>query len=329
MPEWRNGRRARLKIVSRKGWRFESSLRHQVKEKVLIIVGPTASGKSDLAVKLAKKLKAEVISADSRQVYKGLNVGTGKITKKEMQGVPHHLLDVADPKKQFSVAQYKKLAEEKIEDILKRKKFPIIVGGTGFYIDAITGAVSLPDVPPNKKLRATLEKKSLETLFALLQKKDPMRAKSIDKRNKVRLIRALEIITALGKVPIQAISSPLTAYSYMWIGLKPDQKILEKKILERLIKRLPGMIREAKKLHAGGLSYKRMEELGLEYRYLARLLQKKISKEEFIAQLFLEIKKYAKRQMVWFKRNKEIEWFATDEFKDLEKYARMSLEMGD
>ncbi|MDB5254301.1 MAG: miaA, partial [Parcubacteria group bacterium] len=174
--------------MSRKGWRFESSLRHNVK-KVLIIIGPTASGKTSLGIQLAKKLNGEVISADSRQIYKGLDIATGKVTKKEMRGIPHHLLDVADSKKVFSVSDYKILATDALEEILQKEKLPVIVGGTGFYIDALTGTASLPKVPPNPILRARLEKKPAETLFKMLQKKDPRRAKMLDPRNKVRVIR--------------------------------------------------------------------------------------------------------------------------------------------
>jgi tRNA dimethylallyltransferase len=280
-----------------------------MKPKVLVIVGTTASGKSDLAVQLAKKLNGEVVSADSRQVYKGLNAGTGKITKREMQGIPHHLLDVADPKKVFSVSDYKKLADKKIEEIIKHGKLPIIVGGTGFYIDAITGKASLPEVPPNPKLRKKLEARTAEALFKLLQKRDPVRAKSIDKHNKVRLVRALEIIEALGKVP--KLKAKKVPFDIVWIGLTPDREELDEKILTRIKARLPNMIREAKSLHKKGLSFKRMEELGLEYRYLARLLQKKITKREFEGELYSEIRKYSKRQMTWFKANKDIKWFTS------------------
>lgn len=299
----------------------------EIKSKVIVIVGPTASGKSDLAVKLAKKFNGEIISADSRQIYKGLDVGTGKITKNEMRGIPHHLLDVADPKKQFSVAQYKKLAEEKIREI----KFPIVVGGSGFYIDALTGTANFPDVPPNKKLRKKLEKKAAETLFKLLQKKDPQRASAIDPRNKVRLIRALEVIDVLGRVPKLFSYSHELAYRYIFIGLKPDN--LDKRIRQRLLKRLEPMIREGKKLHARGLTYKRMHELGLEYRYISMYLQGKISKKEMVEKLYIEIRQYSKRQMTWFKRNKKIRWFTLsavegfkpNEYKRIEKYVRMAL----
>ena len=142
------------------------------KPKILVIVGPTAVGKSDMAVFLAKKIKGEVISADSRQVYKGLDIGTGKITKKEMQKIPHHLLDVEDPKKTFNADKFLKLAKEKIKGILKREKVPIICGGTGFYINLLTENIKLPSVKPNKKLREKLQKESLEKLVSILEKID-------------------------------------------------------------------------------------------------------------------------------------------------------------
>lgn len=286
-------------------------------KKVLVIVGPTASGKTDLSIRLAKKFKGEIISADSRQVYRGLNIGTGKITRKEMFGIPHHLLDVADPKKSFSVSQYKTLSEEALEKISAKDKLPILVGGTGFYIDTLTGKVSLPDVPANPKLRAKLDKLSLEKLFSLLKKKDPRRAKNVDPHNKVRLIRALEIIEALGKVP-ETKTIPNKNYQFIYIGLKPNN--LEEKIRQRLIKRLPGMIKEARKLKTEGLSYKRMNELGLEYRFLALYLQNKLTKEEMVEKLEIAIRQYARRQMGWFKRNKKIRWFRPEEYREIEKY---------
>ncbi len=290
-------------------------------KKVLVILGPTASGKSDLAVRLAKKFKGEVISADSRQVYKGLDIGTGKITRKEMGGIPHHLLDVADPRKPFSVSQYKKLAEEERYFIESRHRLPIVVGGTGFYIDTFSGAVSLPDVPPNKNLREKLAKKTNNALFKLLEKKDPKRAKSIDSNNKVRLIRALEIIEALGKVPKL---KPANTNNFVFIGLKPEK--LDERIKNRLVKRLPDIITESKKLlKEKKLTYKRMHELGLEYRYAGLYLQDKITKDELVEKLYLAIRKYAKRQMTWFKRNKKIKWFKPEEYKEIEKYVKSVL----
>lgn len=277
-----------------------------MKPKIIVIVGPTASGKSDLAVKIAKEKNGEVISADSRQVYKGLDIGSGKITKREMRGVPHFLLDVANPKKVFTVADFKKLGQKAIDDILSRGKTPIIVGGTGFYIDALVYDMDIPEVPPNKILREKLEKKSLEQLFTQLQKLDPERADEIDSKNKVRLVRAIEIVKALGKVPK---TKKKKQFDVEWIGIDWPDEILKERIHTRLLKRIcGGMIKEAENLHAQGLSYKRMESLGLEYRYMARFLKGEISREEMIAELEIKIRQYAKRQRTWFKRNKDIKW---------------------
>ncbi|MCX6747919.1 MAG: tRNA (adenosine(37)-N6)-dimethylallyltransferase MiaA, partial [Candidatus Nomurabacteria bacterium] len=179
-----------------------------MKPKVIVILGATSTGKSDLAVLLATtifKKKAEIISADSRQVYKGLDLGTGKITKKEMRGIPHHLLDVVNPKKTFTVTEFKKLADKKIKQILVRGNVPILCGGTGFYIDTVVNNVVFPEVPPNEELRKKLEQKNKEELFEILEKLDQQRAKDIKDKNelnnKVRLIRAIEIATSLGNVP--------------------------------------------------------------------------------------------------------------------------------
>lgn len=271
------------------------------KQKVLIIVGPTASGKSSLAVRLAKKFGGEIISADSRQVYKGLDIGTGKITKKEMWGVPHHLLDVASPKKQFSAAEYKFLAQKKLDEI----NFPIIVGGTGFYIDALAGKISLPDVQPNQALRRKLNNLSPEKLFEILKKKDARRTKTIDPHNKVRLIRALEIIEALGKVP--NVKHRVFNKKFVYVGLKPED--LEKRIKTRVEKMFKdGLLDEVRKLKRTGVSNKRLKELGFEYWNPT---------EESVIR---ETRKYAKRQMTWFRRNKKIKWFKPEEYRKIEEY---------
>lgn len=280
------------------------------KSKVIVILGQTATGKSDLAVKIAKKINGEIISADSRQVYKGLDIGTGKITKKEMKGVPHYMLDIANPKKKFSVAEYQEKCIYAIADILKRNKTPIICGGTGFYIDAITKGIVFPEVPPNKKLRKILEKKNIKQLLVILKKLDPARANTIDQNNKVRLIRAIEIAKALGKVP--KITETKLPYKFIKIGLYLPEDLLKKKINTRLLKRITaGMLNEGKKLHRLGLSWKRMNELGLEYRFISLYLQNKITKQEMVVRLNQEIYQYAKRQMTWFKRDPEIRWFDT------------------
>ncbi len=290
------------------------------KIRLLVIVGPTATGKSDFAVKLAKKHNGEIISADSRQVYVGLDLGTGKITKKEMRGIPHHLLNVADPKKQFNVEKYKTFAQKAIQDISSRGKLPILVGGSGFYIDAVVNNISYPDVPHDKKLRKDLSKKTVDELFILLKKLDKkfaLKLNNSEKNNKQRLIRSIEIATALGKVPKISKKAPL--YKTTFIGLSLPDEILKKRIHNRLLKRIKlGMIEEAKNLNKNGLSWKRMEALGLEYRYLARHLRGLISKEEMIGQLEMEIWHYAKRQIVWFKRNKKIMWISPSEALDID-----------
>jgi tRNA dimethylallyltransferase len=283
----------------------------QRKPKILAIVGPTASGKSDLAVLLAKKFNGEVISADSRQVYRGMNIGTGKVTKREMAGVPHHLLDVASPKRVYTAAHFKDDAEAALRAIAQRGKLPIICGGTGFYISALVDDLMLPEVPPNLRLRAQLEKKTTAELFTLLKKSDPARAKTIDAQNPRRLVRAIEIAQALGKVPALKRKSP---YNPLVIGILVPQDKLRERIHLRLKKRMrTGMIAEAKRLHEGGLSWRRMEGLGLEYKYLALYLQKKLTKTAMLAELEKEIVHYAKRQMTWFNKDKRVNWIHRDE----------------
>lgn len=280
--------------------------------RIIVVLGPTASGKSDLAVQIAKKSNGEVISADSRQVYRGMDLGTGKITKAEMRGVPHHLLDIVSPKTDFSAEKYKAKAIRAIRDIWRRKKTPILCGGTGFYIDAVISGTEFPKVSPNKVLREKLSKQSAEELFRELRKLDPKRARDIDRKNKARLIRAIEITKALGKVPSLR-TNPIDA-EVVYIGIKKPREELKRRIAVRLEKRIhQGMLKEMEHLHASGVSWKRMESFGLEYRWGARYLQKKISKEEFQENLLRDINRYAKRQMTWFKRNRSIHWVENKE----------------
>ena len=270
------------------------------KQKIIVILGQTATGKSNLAVKIAKKIDGEVISADSRQVYKNLNIGTGKITKKEMKGVPHHLLDVVDPKKKFTVAEYQKLAISAIAEIVSRDRIPIICGGTGFYIDAITKGIVFPEVLPNPKLRKTLHSKSAIALFEYLKKLDPRRAEDIknknEQNNKIRLVRAIEIAKALGKVPNYKVQP--CQYKFIKIGLYLPPDKLKKKIEKRVKKMFQdGLLKEIKSLKKSGVSEKRLKEFGFEY---DSPTYEKVVKETI---------KYTKRQKTWFKRDKEIRWF--------------------
>ncbi len=276
-------------------------------KKLIVIVGPTASGKSSLAIKLAQKLQGEVISADSRQVYKGMNLGTGKVTKKEMAGIPHHLLDIASPKTIFSADKYQRLSRLALKKIWTKNKTPIICGGTGFYIQVLVDGLVLPEVPPNKILRNKLTKLDAEELFKILKTKDPERANNIDKQNPARLIRSIEIADALGKVP-QLKTNPLDAQT-IYIGINPGKEKLKSNIHKRLLARIKlGMLAEIKKLHKSGVSFQKLESFGLEYRYGALLLQNKISEQNFLIELEKAINDYAKRQITWFKRNPNIHW---------------------
>jgi len=290
-------------------------------KKLIVILGPTASGKSELAIKLAKKLApyrnevsgagfngAEIISADSRQVYKKMDIGTGKVTKKEMKGIPHHLLDVANPKRRFTVTQYRKLALRAIDNIFKKGKIPILCGGTGFYIQAVVDGILIPEVKPDWKLREKLERKSPRELYKTLKKLDPKRAKTIDKNNPRRLIRAIEIILKTKK-PVPVLKKNPLPYPVLMIGIKKSKEELNKLIEKRFFKWLKsGLIKEVKNLKKSGLSWKKIEEFGMHYYIVAQYIQGKINYGEMIKKSLIELRNYAKRQMTWFKKNKRIKW---------------------
>ena len=283
----------------------------KINKKLIVILGPTASGKTDLSIKLAKKLNGEVVSADSRQVYKGMDIGTGKVTKKEMKGIPHYLLDVVSPKRKFTVVQYQKLALKVIKKIQKKNNLPILVGGTGFYIQAVVDGIVIPGVKPDWKLRKKLEKETIQELFKMLKKLDKRRAKTIESKNKRRLIRALEIIIKTKK-PVPLLKKGKPQFEVLMIGVKRNPEELKERIRKRLLKRLKiGMIAEIKKLKKSGLSWKRLEEFGLEYKYIALYLQNKITKKEMIDRIQKESEHFAKRQMTWFKRDNRIHWIKT------------------
>lgn len=290
-------------------------------QKLIVILGPTASGKTDLSIRLAKKFKGEVVSADSRQVYKGMDIGSGKVTKKEMSGIPHYLLDVANPKNRFSVVQYQKLALRVIKDIQKRNKVPFLVGGTGFYIQSVADGIVIPEVKPDWVLREKLSKIPLPELVKRLAKLDPKRAGTIDQNNPRRVVRALEVAMKL-KGPIPTLGQHKPDFEVLSIGASKDGLELKKLIHKRLIKRLEknAMINEMKKLHKAGVSWKRLEEFGLEYRFVAQYLQNKITYREMMDKIQVESEHYAKRQMTWFKRDKKIHWIKN--YKEAEKLVR-------
>jgi tRNA dimethylallyltransferase len=269
--------------------------------KVIVVLGPTASGKSDFAVELAKKYNGEIISADSRQIYKGLDIGTGKITEEEMKGVPHYMLDICELSDDFSVAEYKRLATPVLEDILTRDKTPIICGGTGQYIDALIYAQEIPPVAPNKELRVELEKKTTDELYNELVSKDARRAEDIDKHNKVRIIRALEIIDAIGIVPSQSNTHFIRPTEIYCMDISRD--LLRERITKRLYKRLDtGMVDEVKKIMKEGYVSDAMRKFGLEYVSIAKYLEGKTTEEEMKEEIITKSMQYAKRQQTWNKK---------------------------
>jgi tRNA dimethylallyltransferase len=287
------------------------------KSKIIIILGPTSSGKSEVAIMLAKRYDGEILSADSRQIYRGLDIGTGKITKREQKLAKHYLLDIISPRTNFSAARFKKRADKIIADILRRGKLPIICGGTGFWIKTIVDNVTYPEVKPDPVLRNQLSNNSAEELFKELKKLDPERARTIDAKNKVRLIRAIEICKTLGKVPPFIAKgstlriSKVEPWQFLQIGISLSKEKLRTNIKKRLEKRLrAGMVEEVKRLHfKDKVSWKRLESFGLGYSLIPKYLRGEIkTKEELFEKIYQAEKNYAKRQMTWFRKDKRIIW---------------------
>ena len=221
------------------------------------------------------------------------------------------MIDIVSPRTDFNVAKFKKQAEKIIEDILKRGKLPIVCGGTGFWIQAIINNVNFPEVKPDWKLRKKLEKYSAKKLFAMLKKLDSRRARNIDPKNKVRLIRAIEIAKSLGKVPKIKKANDLRSknYEFLQVGVSVSRDKLYKNIEKRVRDRFrQGMIKEVKKLHAQGLSWKKIQFFGLAYFWIPLYLQNKLRKDELVEKVIQAEKNYAKRQMIWFRRDKKIKW---------------------
>lgn len=281
-------------------------------QKVLVVIlGPTASGKSSLGVSLAKKFNGEVISADSRQVYTGLDIGSGKVTVVQRRMVPHHLLDIASPKLRFTVSQYQNHAFRAIHDIQNRGKLPFLIGGSPLYIFAVTDGWQIPEVKPNALLRKKLEKLSTDQLLARIAFLDPRRAANIEQKNRRRLIRALEIVLTTKK-PVPALVKHLLPYPILFMGIQKSNEELKALIQKRLIKRLrQGMIKEVEGLRKSGVSFRRLEEFGLEYKFISLFLQKKMAKKEMIEKLQYAIFHFSRRQMTWFKRDSRIQWIRT------------------
>lgn len=234
-----------------------------------------------------------------------------------MRGVKHYMLDIASPHNRYTASDYVRDGREAIQTIIAKGSIPIICGGTGFYIDALLGKITIPTVPPNSALRNTLHSLPLEELQHMLRTKDPHRASTIDMHNPVRIIRALEIIDEIGFVPNEK-NTPL--YTPYCIGLTLPREILNENIAKRVQARMKlGMLDEARELHKHGLTYERMRELGLEYGFLADVLQGKLSEDDMLPLLTTAITQYAKRQMTWFKRNKNIFWIDPSDEHGIEK----------
>ncbi len=276
-------------------------LRMQKKPKIICIIGATATGKTSLSITLAKQYNGEIISADSRQVYKKLDIGTAKITPEEMNGIPHHLLSIIEPTEIYTGHDFLHDADEKIVDITARKKTPFIVGGTLFYIQLLLRTMSPSPVPPNPQLRAKLATHTTTELHQLLKVKNPAMAKNIDSKNYRRLIRALEIQDALGYIP-KTTSAPCP-YNYLLLALDCPKETLRARYEDRATQWLKaGLLEEVSGLLASGISLSRLKEFGFEYTLAYDLLKNTINKDEFIQKFIEKNWQYAKRQNTWLKK---------------------------
>ncbi len=274
------------------------------KPRLIAVVGTNASGKSGLSIELALRFGGEVISADSRQVYRGLDLGSGKVTREEMRGVPHHLLDVCAPGTFFTMADFQRLAYAAIDDVLARGKMPFLAGGTGLYVDAVCEGYQLSQIAPDLAYRRELEALPTERLHALLQERQPGR--EIDAHNRNRIMRALEKLhdgdTAGDRREAR--------YETLKLGVTWPRETLCARIDERLERRIQeGMIEEVQGLLRSGVSADFLYRLGLEYRYISQYLLGEIpNREDMLEQLSRAIKRFAKRQMTWFRRDRTIHW---------------------
>jgi tRNA dimethylallyltransferase len=273
-------------------------------EKLIVIAGTNASGKSGLGVELALRYGGEIVSADSRQVFRGLDLGSGKIAPEEMKGVPHHLIDVCDPGDFFSMHDFQRLAYGAIDGIIARGRLPFLVGGTGLYVACVTEGYVMSDSPPDLEYRAYLETFETPELFRMLVKAVP--DTDVEPKNRNRVMRLLEKLHAGD----DHVPHSQTRYECLKLGVTWDRETLKKRIDERLQRRLDaGMIDEVRGLIDRGVSVGFLKKLGLEYRYITQYLIGEIPSEaEMVELLATAIKQFAKRQMTWFRRDKGITW---------------------
>ncbi len=275
-------------------------------EKLVCIVGTNASGKSALGIELAKLYDADIVSADSRQVYKGLDLGSGKVTEEEMQGVRHYLIDVAQPNDFFSLAHYQRLAYDAIDEIHSKGRKAFLVGGTGLYVNAVADGYDLGDVAPDPAIRRSIEQKTIDELIDLIKQNDPDKLKTLDLKNKRRLERAAEIALAPGGKRKE--NAP--RYDTLLLGVTYPRDELYERIKIRLDRRLEqGMIDEVVALREAGATDEFLYKLGLEYRYILMYLRGEFETyEDFYEKLFMEIRHLAKEQMTWFRKRRDITW---------------------
>ena len=289
------------------------------KGKVIVVLGTTSAGKTSLGVRLAYELDGEVVSVDSRQVYRGMDIGTGKDLKEyvvEGKNIKHHLIDIADPKDRFSLASYQKLAFEAIDDILERGKLPILVGGTGQYLEAVVDNYILSEARPNEELRKELELLEVDELYNKILSLNKVFSENInesDRKNKRRLIRYIEVLSASSGHFEPSKRPEELRYDFLILGLIWSKEALSQRIDKRLKERLEeGLVEEVGQLNRDGVSFERLEELGLEYRYVSQYLKDELEYDEMIEKLSRELKKFAKRQMTWYRRwerqGREIRW---------------------
>ena len=272
--------------------------------KLIVVCGTTASGKSDLGVELAKAFNGEVVSADSRQVFRGLDLGSGKITPEETQGIPHHMIDICNPGDFFSVHDFQRMAYPIIDDIIARGKVPFLVGGTGLYVASVTEGYDMSDSEPDLQYREELEKLTTPQLYAMLMEKAP--DIDVDPRNRNRVMRKLEKIHAGDDY----LPHNNPRYNCLKLGVAFERPILKERIDVRLQRRMElGMVDEVRSLIQNGASIEFLLKLGLEYRFITQYITGEIpTEEEMCAQLSLAIKRFAKRQMIWFRRDRDIRW---------------------
>ena len=278
------------------------------KIKVIAVVGPTASGKTSYSINLAKKINGEIISADSRLVYKELNIGTAKPTIEEMQNIPHYMIDIVEPTFDYSAGLFKNQAKRIINNISSRGKIPIIVGGTGLYIDILLKGFDLPEIKPDRKIRDKFGKLTSEELYEILLSKDMDSAQLIGQNDRKKLIRALEITFLTGKTLNQVRGKSNSEYDIEWIGRNFERNILYERINKRVDSMIEhGLIEETKALlNKYGLAYNIINTIG--YREIAKYLDGTLKLDESIELLKKNTRNYAKRQLTWFRKNTEIKW---------------------